>query len=155
MLERLSINLEELKRTKPFIYKKVSILYYNDYVLPFLSDFNVVWGICNKTDIKKLSTLQQQVAYTIVSAASQNKTPSDLFKFLKLQPIDKLIQAKRLTMVYESLKRLAPKCLIDMFQYTEQIHEHELRSTHKLHLKVAHSEFGKKSPLVSGSKRME
>lgn len=138
----VSNRLNELKHNKDLIDEDTINLYYNYYVLPILDYCSLVWGTCNKGDIERLTDLQKQVAR---KSGSKNKSPAGLFEVLKSQPIDKLIRAKRLIMVHKSLNGLAPQCLIGMFQYTENIHDHGLRSTtsHKLYLNNARSEYGK------------
>ena len=83
-----------------------------------------VWGSLGKTLSNKLQRLQNR-AVRIISLQGHNVRSDEILKsfgFLNLQQ-QRILQL--LILMYKIDKKLAPKCLIEIFTNINQIHDHD------------------------------
>ena len=144
-LQNIFKSFSFLRRIKPYIDVNTRNLYYNGYIRPILDYCSVVWGTCNTGDLQKLLRMQKAAA-RIISNVGYYESSHDLFKTLKWQPLETQIRIRILVMMYKSLNGMTPNYMKELFKYTSNIHDHNLRSTtqNNLYLSGGRTEYGRR-----------
>lgn len=141
----VSNRLALLRRIQPYIDLNTKIIFYNGYVRPILDYCSIVWGTCGANDLQKLLHMQKAAA-RIITNSGRYESSTELFKMLKWHPVDTQIRIRRLIMMYKTMNGLSPNYLTQLFNFTHEIHNHNLRSTTQsnLYLKDGKTEYHKR-----------
>ena len=117
---------------------------YNSFVYPYITYGVEVWGNACDIHIRPLITLQKRIIRIIKSANFRDHT-APLFKSLKLLPFNDIFTASVAKLMFKIMKNLTPGFFRDMFVLNANIHHHNTRQSHELHIPRARTNIGKQS----------
>ena len=116
-----------LSFTCPIQYLSIQALYLS-IVEPHMSYWCSVSGCCGDTKLNILQKLQNR-AVRIVTNSPFDSSIVPLLQRLGWLPVDRLVHRETSTMVYKSLKRLAPDNLCQIFSLLSDVHNRVLWNT--------------------------
>ena len=117
-----------LRHAKSFLPIASLRTLYTGIVEPHFRYCCSVWGCAGSTDINQLQKLQNRAARIITNSSFD--TPSrPLITELGWKTVDELIDNETKTMVYKSLRDLAPQYLCNLFTKTSACSSRSLRNT--------------------------
>ena len=109
-------------------------LQYCTLVLPYFSYCNIVWGSTYQSRLKKLCILQKKIV-RIISGASYRAHADPLFRDLKLLKLDDINALPQCNFVYKCVNdQQVPQPLRNFFNFNQNVHEHNTRSSGLLHI---------------------
>lgn len=136
--KKINSNLYLLKQIKEFLPLDARKLFYNCYILPHLDYCSVIWGNCSQTNMYKLVKLQKRAARLILDKDFSTRS-SDLFLELGWMPLEDRITFQRGIQVYKCLNDRNTQGLGTLFQYGNNVHVHNTRSSADNNLYIAHN----------------
>lgn len=142
-----------LRRIKGYISIEIRKLFYNAYILPHLDYCCSIWGNTNEDLINNIVKFQKRAARLILD--KDFDTPSEeLFTELNWMKFPERVVYQKAILMFKTMHDLAPSYLKDIFRYTGEIHNRNLRSTshNLLYIPKPKCELYRKSMAFSGSK---
>ena len=127
--------LHLLNRIKQFLSVPVRKMFYNAYILPHLDYCCTIWGNTNNELTKLLVEFQKRAARSILDESIETPS-SQLFSHLNWMTFPQRVEYQKAILMYKIMHNLAPTYLSELVHYTNEIHNHVLRSTHDNHLYV-------------------
>lgn len=127
-LKKCNTLLYLLSRIKQYLSIPVRKLFYNAYILPHLDYCCTIWGNSTADSINSVIKFQKRAARLILD--KDFDTPSvDLFAELNWMTFPERVQFQKAIMMFKTMNNLAPTYMNNLFQYTNEIHNRNLRST--------------------------
>ena len=117
-----------LKYAKSFLPKESLKTLYTGIVEPHFRYCCSVWGCAGSTEINQLQKLQNRAA-RIITNSSFDTPGRPLIEELGWKTIEELIGDESKTMVFKSLKELAPRYLCNLFIKNSECSSRSLRNT--------------------------
>ena len=117
-----------LRHAKSFLPKETLKTICTGVVEPHFRYCCSVWGCAGSTEINQLQKLQNRAA-RIVTNSSFDTPSNPLIESLGWKTILELIQKESQTMVFKSLKGLAPQSLCNLFTKSSQCSSYSLHNT--------------------------
>ena len=96
-------------------------IFYNAYILPYLNYFCTIWRNVNNELTKSLVKFQKMAA---------RRLPVLLFSHLNWMTFSEMVEYQKAILMYITMHNPAHTYLSELFQYTNEVYEHLLRSTH-------------------------
>ena len=110
-----------LKRVRPFIDKRTSLLFYKSIIQSHLDYCNVVWGNTGKRNCEKLQILQNRSLRIVMNVQSMYSTDA-LYDSLNLDRLN-LRRSKQLVQsVFRAIRQLGPLCIGELFTLRDIIY---------------------------------
>ena len=131
---KIAKNIGIIFRLSTFMPKHVLRTLYCTLVLPYFSYCNIVWGSTYQSRLKKLCILQKKIV-RIISGASYRAHADPLFCDLKLLKLDDINALQQCNFVYKCVNdQQVPQQLRNFFNFNQNVHEHNTRSSGLLHI---------------------
>ena len=127
-----------LNKCKRYLSESTLVTLYYSFVYPYYNYCNCIWGNTFKTYLDPLIKLQKRAVRTIASANRRAHT-EDLFKRLKILPVDKLFIYCTQLFMFKFYHGLVPGIFQNFFASNESIHSHNTRQSSHLHSFGAHT----------------
>ena len=117
-----------LKYARNFVQSDTLINLYRSIIEPYFSYCCSVWGSCGASKLDVLQKLQNK-ATRIVTNSPFDASAAPFLQRLGWPSVQKLIYEETGSMVYKSLKSLAPQYLSDLFVRLSGVHPRDLRNS--------------------------
>ena len=124
-----------LYKTKKFLHEKTLIQLYNAFIYPYLNYCIAVWGNSCKTYLEPLVKMQKRAVRLIKSAQKLEHT-DPIFKELKLLKIGEIYVYSLQLTLFKYHHSLLPDIFSDFFVSNDEIHDHDTRQAHLLHVPI-------------------
>ena len=126
---KISKNIGIITRARKFLNKKTLTGLYYTFIYPYLNYCCTVWGTAPETHLKKLHILQKRIIRII--AGKPRLYPSEnLFKSLRILPIQSLNTFKLSVFCHKWKCNLLPNIFSSFITYEEDFHEYNTRIAH-------------------------
>lgn len=127
---KISRALGIINKLKHFIPLDSKITMYNTMILPHINYGILAWGFKNN----RLITLQKR-AIRIITVSKYNAHTEPLFKHLKLLNIKDILNISVLKFYHKYINKTLPDYFQNLpFQLNHEIHNHNTRGAHDLHI---------------------
>jgi Reverse transcriptase (RNA-dependent DNA polymerase) len=146
MQSKISKSLFLLRRSKNVLPKKALKLLYFSLIHCHLTYCPLIYSICSKTQIKKLSILQKK-AVRIISGLGYNDHTAPYFLSNDIMPLELIIKNSTLLFMHSVKYRYCPKSFYDVFVLNNDDIGYELRYYNEFILPRARIELFKRIPL--------
>mgnify|MGYP000604107356 FL=1 len=133
VLKKCNSLLYLLSRIKMFLTVPMRKLFFNAYILPHLDYCCIIWGTCSASQEQKLVRFQKRAARLILD--KHIDTPSSmLFSELNWMTFPERVTFQKAVLMFKVINGISPTYLFDIFTFTSNVHERNLRSTSQLQL---------------------
>lgn len=152
-LKKCNTQLYLLSRIKQYLSIPVRKLFYNAYILPHLDYCCTIWGVSTADSIESIVKFQKRAARLILD--KDIYTPSsELFDELGWLVFPERVKLQKAIMLFKTMNNFMPTYIKELFHYTNQIHDRNLRSTSEnlLYVPKPNYELYRSSLAYSGSK---
>lgn len=142
-----------LNRIKQYLSIPVRKLFYNAYILPHLDYCCTIWGNANIELLNTVVKFQKRAARSILDKPIE--TPSnEMFTQLRWMTFPERVNYQKAILVYKIMHNLTPSYLQTLFQFTNEVHTRNLRSTAEnlLYVPKPNYEIYRNTLAYSGSK---
>ena len=138
-----------LKRIRPFIDQRTSLLFYTSIIQSHLDYCNVVWGNTGKRNCDKLQVLQNRSLRITMSVDSMYSTKA-LYEYLKLDRLN-VRRSKHLALsVFRAVRLLGPSCISELFIIRDAIYNTRSGNT-QIKLTKPKTNYGKRKFSYKGA----
>ena len=141
---KISKNIGIITRAKTFLNKKTIIGLYYTFIYPYLNYCCTVWGTAPVTYLSKLHLLQKRII-RIVAGKPRLYPSAELFKSLRILPIQKLNNFKLTLFCYKWKHNCLPSVFHDFITRIEDIHRYDTRSSHLFYLETPRTSYAMNS----------
>jgi retron-type reverse transcriptase len=124
---KISKNNGLLKFSSNYLPTVILLKMYFAYIYPYLCYAICVWGSASKCHINSL-TLLQKASIRIISHSHYLAHTYQLFCNLKLLSLSQLYVYNVQLMMHKIFYRTAPHCLLSLFQFATNVHDHCTRN---------------------------
>jgi len=135
-IKKISISVSKaigiLWKLKPILTKRILLVLYNSFVLPYINYCNIVWGNCNKSKIESLFLLQKKAIRVCTHSAYLAHT-DPLFKQLNTLKVHDLHTYQSAIFMFKHTTHLLP-FFHDAFTQNTNIHSYPTRHSSDFHL---------------------
>ena len=130
---KLSKSLYALNCIKKYVPgSRLRMLYYT-MIHTYLQYGITLWGSANPSNLQKIIRLQKK-AVRIISHSVYNATTPPLFKRAQILNMTDMYKTESLKLMYDILNGNAPEELLSIFSQNIDIHEHNTRHRHNVHI---------------------
>ncbi len=123
---KISKNINLLKKAKDFVGLDTLQTVYNALVMPHFNYCSTIWHNNNQKHLDKLYKLQKRAA-RIITKSDYTIRSSHIFQKLSWKPINLLLKRRDLFMTFKAIKGLLPDNIVQLFHTCENS-GYELRS---------------------------
>ena len=117
---------------------------FDTLIFPYLIYCVEIWGCAKKTHLSPLYLLQKRIV-RIITFSDKMAHTNPIFKNLHVLPIDKLIHNRIGVFMYKIFYKLQPTIINNMYTQNLNVHTHNTRQKHHLHVSTGSSDFYTKS----------
>ena len=139
-----------LSKLKHILPRNILRTLYLTLIYPQLTYCLTIWSGTCKTYLSNIMVLQKR-AIRHISFASYNDHTSKLFSSLHLLKLQDLINLRVALFTYSSIHNILPVSLQNVFNYNLDVHTHNTRNAHNIHIPRCNSAFAKNNLLYRAS----
>ena len=127
-------------------------MFFNAYILPHMDCCPTIWGRCSSGSEDRLLKFQKRAARIILNR-DVDAPSAPLFLELKWMPFSERVRFQKAILMYKTFNNLSPQYLRNIFTFTSDISNRQLRSTffNTLHVPKPSCELFRTSFSNSGS----
>ena len=133
-----------IRKAQKLLNKKALLNLYHTLIFPYLIYCVEIWGCAKKTHLSPLYLLQKRIV-RIITFSDKMAHTNPIFKNLHVLPIDKLIHNRIGVFMYKIFYKLQPTIINNMYTQNLNVHTHNTRQKHHLHVSTGSSDFYTKS----------
>ena len=133
-----------IRKASKLLNKKALLNLYHTFIFPYLIYCVEIWGCAKKTHLSPLYLLQKRIV-RIITFSDKMAHTDPIFKDLHVLPIDKLIHNRIGVFMYKIFYKLQPTIINNMYTQNLNVHTHNTRQKHHLHVSTGSSDFYTKS----------
>lgn len=123
---KISKNINLLRKAKDFVGLTTLQIMYNALVMPHFNYCSTIWQNNNQTHLNNLYKLQKRAA-RIITNSDYTIRSSAIFQKLNWKPLDLILKKRDLFMTFKAIKGMLPEYIADLFHTCENS-GYELRS---------------------------
>lgn len=138
-----------LCKARKVLNESTLVTIYNSFIYPYITYGLEVWGNAAEIHLKPMIVLQKRAIRIIKSAHYREHTPP-LFKSCNLLQFKDVYTSSVAKQMFKIMKDLTPKFLREMFTVNFNLHNHQTRQSHRLHIPIARTNLKKKSFRCAG-----
>ena len=138
------MGISTFRQARKLLNKKALLNLYHTFIFPYLIYCVEIWGCAKKTHLSPLYLLQKRIVIIITFSDKMAHT-DPIFKDLHVLPIDKLIYNRIGVFMYKIVYKLQPTIINNMYTQNLNVHTHNTRQKHHLHVSIGSSDFYTKS----------
>ena len=115
---KISKNINLLRKAKDFVGLDTLKIMYNALVMPHFNYCSTVWQNNNQTHLGKLYKLQKRAA-RIITNSDYTIRSSDIFQKLSWKPLDLILKKRDLFMTFKAINGMLPEYITQLFHTCE------------------------------------
>ena len=116
-----------MRRLRDFFDIKILTTVYQTLVQPYFDYCSQVWGGLGNTLCNKLQRLQNRAVRIITKSGYEVRSVNLLHQLGRLPNLEERGNQQLNTLMYQVRHEMAPSSLSNMFQKTNEVHEHQTR----------------------------
>ena len=148
--KKLSRSIAMLVKAKCLLSRKSLVRLYYLFIFPYSTYCNHIWGSTYKSNLGKITTLQNSVI-RIIFNANRYTSIEPLYRLLGIiQFLDNNVYLIS-PFMFRCILRQVPRCLNSFFATNHDIHFHNTRQSNHLHIPCVKSDLGKFSMRYRGA----
>ena len=125
------------------------MLYYT-LIYPYLHYGNIVWANTYQSNLDPLKKLQKKIIRIISFAGFTDHSPP-IFKKLSVLPFDQINKEKVALFMFRYFNKMLPSAFDAFFTLNKDLHNHNTRSSAKIHINYIRTNYSKHSIRYRGS----
>ena len=137
-------------KTRHYVSLKVLRLLYYTLIYPYLHYGNIVWANTYQSNLDPLKKLQKKIIRIISFAGFTDHRPH-IFKKLSLLPFDQVNKEKVALFMFRYFNKMLPSAFDAFFTLNKDLHNHNTRSSAKIHINYIRTNYSKRSIKCRGS----
>ena len=137
-------------KTRHYVSLKVLRMLYYTLIYPYLHYGNIVWANTYQSNLDPLKKLQKKIIRMISFAGFTDHSPP-IFKKLSVLPFDQINKEKVALFMFRYFNKMLPSAFDAFFTLNKDLHNHNTRSSAKIHINYIRTNYSKHSIKYRGS----